>query len=356
MIGIYKITNKLNGKSYIGQSIHCGKRLDEHCKGDQFIDEMIQFEGIENFTFEILKEASRSELSFWEDYYILKYDTFYPNGYNKRWNCSEEMRQKIQKRLSEDILDERKKSDDIFLNYENNIYTRKYIKFYFYLVCLSDFNAKFTGTKVFKQRDILPNKIKEKLKLDPKTIKKYLYQLEKDKMISYNGKTKIETIDVNEIKDEIKQEIKKNKIEILTEKAFETEVINRACIQLWNIRNKSEKQAEYYIKLPEWSIPEKTLFFLNEENKCSELELKLYFLCNNYNNKKNEDFYFLTFKEIKEILQIKHTGSNSNKDIREALLFLKNLGLINFIEILTPNIHGKNIPCFKVQEVKYYNQ
>ena len=34
MIGIYKITNKLNGKSYIGQSIHCGKRLDEHYKGN----------------------------------------------------------------------------------------------------------------------------------------------------------------------------------------------------------------------------------------------------------------------------------------------------------------------------------
>lgn len=33
MVGIYKITNKLNGKSYIGQSIHCGKRLDEHYSG-----------------------------------------------------------------------------------------------------------------------------------------------------------------------------------------------------------------------------------------------------------------------------------------------------------------------------------
>lgn len=32
MIGIYKITNKLNGKSYIGQSVHCGKRFDEHSK------------------------------------------------------------------------------------------------------------------------------------------------------------------------------------------------------------------------------------------------------------------------------------------------------------------------------------
>ena len=95
MIGIYKITNKQNGKAYIGQSIHCGKRLDEHCKGNQLIDEVIQVEGIENFTFEILKEVNKQELSIWEDYYILKYNTIFPNGYNKRWNCSEVLRQVI---------------------------------------------------------------------------------------------------------------------------------------------------------------------------------------------------------------------------------------------------------------------
>jgi predicted GIY-YIG superfamily endonuclease len=34
MVGIYKITNQQNQKSYIGQSIHCGKRFDEHYKGN----------------------------------------------------------------------------------------------------------------------------------------------------------------------------------------------------------------------------------------------------------------------------------------------------------------------------------
>lgn len=82
MIGIYKITNKRNNKIYIGQSIHCGKRFDEHCQGKQLIDETIQLEGIENFTFEILKEVERNELSYWEDYFILKYQTFFPQGYN----------------------------------------------------------------------------------------------------------------------------------------------------------------------------------------------------------------------------------------------------------------------------------
>lgn len=101
MIGIYKITNRLNGKSYIGQSIHCGKRLDEHCKGElQFIDNAIQVDGIENFTFEILKETDKDNLSYWEDYYIIKYNTMFPNGYNKKWNCASQ-HNKILKELNQ---------------------------------------------------------------------------------------------------------------------------------------------------------------------------------------------------------------------------------------------------------------
>lgn len=106
MIGIYKIENKLNKKSYIGQSIHCGKRLDEHSKGSQLIDKVIQLEGIENFNFEILKEVKKEELNYWEDYYIIKFRTMFPNGYNKKWNCNRETREEIGK----EILKERKEN------------------------------------------------------------------------------------------------------------------------------------------------------------------------------------------------------------------------------------------------------
>lgn len=107
MVGIYKITNKLNNKAYIGQSVHCGKRFDEHCKGDQFIDEIIQLEGIENFNFEIVKQCNKNELNVWEDYYIMKYNTIFPNGYNKRWNCSEDLRNLLQ-RTSNSMIDDNK--------------------------------------------------------------------------------------------------------------------------------------------------------------------------------------------------------------------------------------------------------
>lgn len=102
MIGIYKIINKTNNKIYIGQSIHCGKRLDEHCNGKQFIDEVIQVDGIENFSFEILKSVEKDELNYWEDYFIMKFDCKYPKGYNKRWNTNEQTRKEIQNRLNEE--------------------------------------------------------------------------------------------------------------------------------------------------------------------------------------------------------------------------------------------------------------
>ena len=57
MIGIYKITNKLNNKSYIGQSIHCVKRLEEHFKGEkQFI---VDSEEVQNY----LKEIEKIKIS-----------------------------------------------------------------------------------------------------------------------------------------------------------------------------------------------------------------------------------------------------------------------------------------------------
>ena len=106
MIGIYKITNKNNNKSYIGQSIHCGKRLDEHSKGEQFIDEIIQLEGIENFDFNILKEVNKEELNYWEDYYIVKYNTLFPNGYNRKMNTNKNTQKEIKKLLEEKMPEE----------------------------------------------------------------------------------------------------------------------------------------------------------------------------------------------------------------------------------------------------------
>lgn len=106
MIGIYKITNKLNGKVYIGQSIDIDKRWRQHmtAKDDVLIHKSIQKYGAENFSFEILLECPAEMLDVWERDMISLYDCMSPYGYNLtegggRCKYSEETRLKMSKAL-----------------------------------------------------------------------------------------------------------------------------------------------------------------------------------------------------------------------------------------------------------------
>lgn len=87
MIGIYKFTNKFNGQSYIGQSIHIEQRYKEHLNEIQNTRlqtkwyNAVRKYGIENFTFEILEECEPNQLNEREIYWISFYDSF-NNGYN----------------------------------------------------------------------------------------------------------------------------------------------------------------------------------------------------------------------------------------------------------------------------------
>lgn len=85
MIGIYKITNKKTGKSYIGQSNDIERRFKEHQqKGASSrisLDVAIQKYGKDAFDYEIIEECSLSQLNEKEEYYIQLYDTK-NNGYN----------------------------------------------------------------------------------------------------------------------------------------------------------------------------------------------------------------------------------------------------------------------------------
>ena len=85
MIGIYKITNKMNGKCYIGQSINVEQRLKDHknCKANKPLYRAFKKYGIKNFKFEVLEECSKEELNEKEIYYIAFYNsTTDGNGYN----------------------------------------------------------------------------------------------------------------------------------------------------------------------------------------------------------------------------------------------------------------------------------
>lgn len=81
---IYKITNKVNGKSYIGQTRYTVEfrwRQHQHKKDNTHFHCAIAKYGAENFTVETLEECEIADMDSREIFYIAKYDT-YNNGYN----------------------------------------------------------------------------------------------------------------------------------------------------------------------------------------------------------------------------------------------------------------------------------
>lgn len=89
MIGIYKITNTINNKCYIGQSINIEIRWKQHIYESKILQHkykiylaMNQY-GIDNFIFEILEECplDKNILNEREKYWIKYYNSF-EDGYN----------------------------------------------------------------------------------------------------------------------------------------------------------------------------------------------------------------------------------------------------------------------------------
>lgn len=85
MIGIYKFTNKINKKAYIGQSVDIQRRYREHIglkPGNDVFHSALMKYGIENFNFEVIEECEIKELNEKEKYYIQYFNSLVPNGYN----------------------------------------------------------------------------------------------------------------------------------------------------------------------------------------------------------------------------------------------------------------------------------
>ena len=82
--GIYKITNTVNGMTYVGQAVNVPDRWKTHIKRgigaeaggrNKLYPAMLSF-GVENFTFELIEECDRTNLDereqFWQEYFHAK--------------------------------------------------------------------------------------------------------------------------------------------------------------------------------------------------------------------------------------------------------------------------------------------
>lgn len=95
--GIYKITNQINGKVYIGQSVDVHSRITNHIKAaigigtiaHQLVHDAMAAHGIENFTFELVEKCDKNQLNKKEKLWIETYasDKY---GYNRTAGGSKE--------------------------------------------------------------------------------------------------------------------------------------------------------------------------------------------------------------------------------------------------------------------------
>ena len=102
---VYKRTNKINGKMYIGQTCQTLDKRWANGKGYRHcrkFNAAIEKYGVNNFIHEVLKDnLTQQEADYWEQYFINKYDSV-NQGYNLKTgnsHCvySEESKQKMSK-------------------------------------------------------------------------------------------------------------------------------------------------------------------------------------------------------------------------------------------------------------------
>lgn len=95
MTGIYKITNKITGECYVGQSTNIQARWDQHRRNAVAKEKVRKYAlyrdmrryGYSAFEFEILEECSKFKLDERENYWIRyyseqthMYNILYPKG------------------------------------------------------------------------------------------------------------------------------------------------------------------------------------------------------------------------------------------------------------------------------------
>ncbi len=125
---IYKITNLLDGKIYVGRTTKTlNKRMMGHLRNKRhsLIDEAIRTLGIENFKVEIIARCKTfEELKSLERYFIRELNCTLPNGYNVIGYKNAPKEQIIVPGQKRAVTE--KKYDEIFTDLKSKIETKEY--------------------------------------------------------------------------------------------------------------------------------------------------------------------------------------------------------------------------------------
>jgi group I intron endonuclease len=140
---VYKITNLVNGKVYIGQTVRKPEtRWSEHLKGhkngSRLLKSAIEKYGFESFSFEVFDELKdRCHLDLMESFLIKQFDSVSPKGYNltsggesPRW--SEESRKLVSEihTGSKRSIETRAKMSESKMGMKNGFFGKKHSESY----------------------------------------------------------------------------------------------------------------------------------------------------------------------------------------------------------------------------------
>jgi group I intron endonuclease len=134
--GIYRIICTSTKKFYIGQAIDIEKRwkdhvyeLDKDIHFNEYLQRSWSKYGKENFEFEILENCLQNELNDLEIFYIEKFDSVAPNGFNFTYGGKSGARSEISKiKLSDAIAGRKeKKSSSIYYGVTFDKFTGKWM-------------------------------------------------------------------------------------------------------------------------------------------------------------------------------------------------------------------------------------
>ncbi len=164
---IYKITNKLDNKMYVGQTV---QDLEERWKGHlkknsncRYLSSAIKKHGKENFKFELICISFDEYLDEIEKQYIKKFNCIVPNGYNLReGGNSSKHNEETKKKISESLKGRKVNDVSPWLGKKHDEETKKKI------------SEKLKGNKPNLETYIKRCKTVIQLDLEDQVINKYI--------------------------------------------------------------------------------------------------------------------------------------------------------------------------------------